>query len=143
MLPNSAVPTATKYKDAAHARVYATWVASLAWQNLSGNASKLIVTLLANYRPRTDRNGALQISGARAGALIGMSEAAGRRALDELVDGGWLTLEQFGKFRRDAPALYGLTMFPNAVTGAPASMAFLNQSDHLQPVTRDTYRNHP
>lgn len=114
---------ASTYRDRPHARIYAEWIELAAWRHLSGNAAKLLVAMLADYRP--GRNGYLEWSERRAGRTIGKSAATGRRALEELQDRGWIEVERFGKFqRRDAPTLYALTVWPNDATGDPATEAF-------------------
>jgi hypothetical protein len=118
---------AQKHSDAAHARIYQRWIGLPAWRHLSGNAAKLIVAMLTDYRPGT--NGKLAWSDKRAGDAIGMSETSGRRALEELEVKGWIAIQRMGKMRRDAPTAYALSMHPNDETAEQPTMAF----EHWMP----------
>lgn len=97
-----------------------------AYKAVSGNAFKLLVCMMAEYRPALQHNGRLEWSDARAGEAMGMSEASGRRALLDLEDKGWIAVQRFGKFQRDKPTTYALAMYPNDVTGEPATNAFVH-----------------
>ena len=95
-----------------------------AFRQLDGNALKLLVCMMAEYRP--GQNGYLAWSDKRAGEALAMSEASGRRALSELESKGWIAIERFGKFQRDKPTTYALAMWPNDAAGQPATNAFLH-----------------
>ena len=116
---------ATKCRTPPHARFLEKWIHLPAFKALNGNAMKLLICMLADYRPALQHNGKLEWSDARAGKAIGMSEASGRRALADLEDKGWIAVQRFGKFSRDKPTTYALAMWPNDVTGEPATNAFL------------------
>ena len=114
---------ATKFADRSHARIYAAWLDLPAWRYLSPIACKLLVAMLARYRPGT--NGALVWGAREAGQAVGMSQATGARALAELEEKGWITVECVGAFaRKNKPSNYALTYYPNDVSGEPASLAF-------------------
>jgi hypothetical protein len=115
---------ASKFADRPHARIYTAWTRSPLWRGLSGPAVKLLVGLLAEFRPGRDRNGAIPISAERAGDLIGASPATGRRARDELEAAGLLRRHEPGRFRRDQPATFAITVYPDEVTGVLASCPF-------------------
>lgn len=120
---------ATKYRDSAHARFYQKWMRLDAFHYLTGNAFKLLLCMMAEYRPELANNGKLEWSDSKAGRAIGLSEASGRRALADLEDKGWISVERLGQPRRDKPTTYALAMWPNGSTGEPATMAF----EHWQP----------
>lgn len=127
--PSSSMAKSTKYKDRPHARIYHAWLKLPAWRTLSGNAVKLLCVMLAEFRPADRNNGRLEWSDKRAGDAIGMSEASGRRALEELETKRWIAVQRIGKMRRDKPTMYALALYPNDETGQPPTMAF----EHWEP----------
>src|SRR5574337_912201 len=119
---------ATNLRDRPHARIYAHWRQYRAWRALSLASRALLVEILMEYRPGL--NGRLEWSCRKAAQAIGVSKDRAARALTQLELLGWLTVERSAAFgRRNAPARYALTMFPNDVTGGPASYAF----EHIDP----------
>jgi hypothetical protein len=118
---------ATNLRDRPHARIYAHWRAYPAWRALSLASRALLVEILMEYRPGS--NGRLEWSCRKAAQTIRVSKDRGARALTQLELLGWLTVERVGGFRSNAPARYALTMYPNDVTGDPASFAF----EHIDP----------
>lgn len=120
----SSMAKATKHTDRPHARIYHAWLKLPAWRKLSGNATKLLCAMLAEFRPHDGNNGRLAWSDRRAGDAINMSEASGRRALEELEAKGWIAFQRMGKMRRDMPTTYALACYPNDETGEPATLAF-------------------
>lgn len=120
----TAMAKATNHTDGPHARIYHAWLKLPAWRALSGNAVKLLCTMLAEFRPSENNNGRLAWSDKRAGDAIGMSETSGRRALEELEVKGWIAIQRLGRMRRDMPTTYALAMYPNDETGEQATMAF-------------------
>src|SRR5271154_5788370 len=119
---------ATKFRDRPHARIYAHWRQYPAWRALSLASRALLVEILFEYRPGL--NGGLEWSCRKAAKAVGVSKDRAARSLTQLECLGWLTVERLAKFsRRNAPACYALTMFPNDVTGDPASFAF----EHIDP----------
>lgn len=114
---------ATNFRDRAHARIYSHWRQFPAWATLSLVGRAILVELLLEYRPGA--NGRLAWSCRRAAKAVGVSKDRAARALIELETKGWLTVESVASFgRRNAPAEYALSAYPNDVSGAPASFAF-------------------
>jgi hypothetical protein len=114
---------AKNLRDRPHARIYAHWRQYPAWRTLSLAARALLTEILLEYRPGL--NGRLEWSCRKAGQAVGISKDRAARALTELELFGWLRVERIALFgRRNAPACYALTMFPNDVTGDPPSFAF-------------------
>lgn len=114
---------ATQFRDRRHARIYADWLHLPAWRDLSGDAMKLLIYMLANYRP--GENGLTDFSARQAGEAIGKSKSQGARALIELELSGWISVVRVGKFQaKNKPSRYALAMYPNNATGEAAMMAF-------------------
>ena len=80
--------------DRPHARIYDHHISHPAWKDLSGNALKLIVRLLANYRPAKPNS--FPVGGRRVADLIGVSEKTGNKVVDELIAKGHLREERKG-----------------------------------------------
>jgi hypothetical protein len=119
---------ATNFRDRPHARIYAHWRTYPAWRALTLAARALLVEILLEYRPGL--NGRLEWSCRKAGTTIGVSKDRAARALTQLELLGRLKVERPAKFgRRNAPARYALTIYPNDETGDPASFAF----EHVDP----------
>ena len=119
---------ATNLRDRPHARIYSHWGAYPAWRALSLASRALLVAILMEYRP--GRNGHLEWSCRRAASAIGVSKDRAARALTQLELLGWLKVERLAGFgRRNVPACYALTMFPNDATGELPSFAF----EHIDP----------
>jgi hypothetical protein len=119
---------AANLRDRPHARIYAHWRVHPSWRALSLAARALLVEIMLEYRPGS--NGHLEWSCRKAAKAIGVSKDRAARALIQLEGLGWLTVERIAQFnRRNSPACYALTMFPNDVTGDPASFAF----EHINP----------
>ena len=117
--------TATKHRTgAAYVQFWERWTKLPAFRELSGQAAKLLIVIMAGYRP--GKNGFLEWSDRKAGEAIGKSEATGRRALEELTEKGWITVERFGKTNPATPTRYALAMFPNDASAEPAGRDFEN-----------------
>jgi hypothetical protein len=113
---------ATKYRDLSHARIYVDWLDLPAWQELSGTAAKLLAAMLIEYR--SGNNGFIDWSAEKAGNAVGRHKATGARLILELIDKGWIDYTQVGHFKGKAkPSRYALAMYPNDVTGEPATNA--------------------
>ena len=69
---------------------------SAAWRSLSGSAVRLWLELHTRYNG--GNNGALTLSYAEAGELLGMGKATVQRAYAELLDRGFLALERKGNW---------------------------------------------
>ena len=67
-----------------------------AWRSLSGSAVRLWLELHTRYNG--GNNGALTLSYAEAGELLGMGKATVQRAYAELVEHGFLALEKEGNW---------------------------------------------
>lgn len=80
--------------DRPHARQYCHHLKHPAWKNLSGTAFKLLTYLLAEYRP--DKENSFPVGGRRVASKIGCSPTAGKKAVDELIQTGHLSLERRG-----------------------------------------------
>lgn len=112
-------------KDKPHARIYRDWMDLPSWRTLSPEAVKLLVEMLASYRPHEPNR--FQISGRLAADTIKCSRATAAKALEELEDRGWIKVEAFGRITGPRPnraACYSLTRYPTS-DGRPASKAFL------------------
>lgn len=84
-------------RDKPHARIYAEHLLHPAWQALSPNAFRLIVELLARYRP--DKPNSFGVGGKSVHNLIGVSEKTATRIVDELIEAGHLFVERKGSNR--------------------------------------------
>ena len=114
---------ATQFRDRRHARIYAHWLTLPAWRDLSGDGVKLLIHLLAHYRP--GENGLTDFSARQAGDAIGKAKSQGARALNELEAFGWIVVVRIGKFQaRNKPSRYALANYPNDATGEPPTLAF-------------------
>lgn len=80
--------------DRPHARIYDHHIIHPAWIGLSGNAFKLLVRLLADYRPAKPNS--FLVGGRRVGEMIGVSEKTGQKIVDELIECGHLREERRG-----------------------------------------------
>jgi hypothetical protein len=114
---------ASKHRDGPHARIYEKWLTLPTWRALSLAARSLLVEILARYRPGD--NGKLAWSVRQAAQVLGVSKSTAARALTELELNGWIAVATVSAFGGKAkPATYTLTMYPDDVTGDPASRAF-------------------
>jgi hypothetical protein len=117
------MPSATKYRDRPHARIYSAWVELPAWREASIAARCLLVEMLARYRP--GENGRIEWSVRRVAEVLGVSKSTASTALIELETTGWIEVTRAGSFSRKGRAsLYALAMFNNDVTGEPATRTF-------------------
>ena len=80
--------------DRPHARIYDHHLKQTAWQSLSPNAFKLLTYLLAEYRPAQPNS--FPVSARQVAAMIGVSEPAAAKAVDELIELGHLRVERRG-----------------------------------------------
>jgi hypothetical protein len=116
--------TATKLADAAHARVYHSWMNLPAWRNISPHARALLIEILASYRP--GQNGFLVWPQSRVAKVLQCGNVKAADTLVELEKAGWLEVTRAGAFSGARSAThYRLTYYPCAATGDPASKAFL------------------
>ncbi|PHO03019.1 helix-turn-helix domain-containing protein [Rhodobacteraceae bacterium 4F10] len=83
---------------------------SEAWRSLSGAAVRLWLELHTRYNG--SNNGALTLSYAEAGELLGMGKATVQRAYRELVEHGFLALEKEGNWYRRKAHEWRLTTKP-------------------------------
>jgi DNA-binding transcriptional ArsR family regulator len=81
-----------------------------AWRSLSGSAVRLWLELHTRYNG--GNNGALTLSYAEAGELLGMGKATVQRSYAELVAKGFLTLEREGNWYRRRAHEWRLTTKP-------------------------------
>lgn len=82
-------------KDRPHARVYHHWLEHPSWKELSPSAFKVIVHLMAEYRP--DQPNVFGVGERRMANLIGCGKVMAKKAIDELVEGGFLRVERRGR----------------------------------------------
>lgn len=83
---------------------------SEAWRSLSGAAVRLWLELHTRYNG--GNNGALTLSYAEAGELLGMGKATVQRAYKELVQHGFLVLEKEGNWYHRKAHEWRLTTKP-------------------------------
>ena len=81
--------------DSPHARIYDRHLQFESWKGLSGNAFKLLVYLLAMYRP--NKANAFPAGAKRVGEMIGVSPATAKRCVDELIAVGHVREERRGR----------------------------------------------
>ncbi len=81
-----------------------------AWRSLSGSAVRLWLELHTRYNG--GNNGALMLSYAEAGEILGMGKATVQRAYAELVDRGFLVLEREGNWYHRRAHEWRLTTKP-------------------------------
>lgn len=80
--------------DRPHARMYDHHLQHESWRSLSPCAFKLITYLLAAYRP--DKPNSFPVGARRVALMIGVSEAAARKAVQELIEKGHVKQERKG-----------------------------------------------
>ena len=83
--------------DRPHARIYDHDLNHAAWIGLSGNAFKLIVRLIAMWRP--DKPNSFPAGGRTISTLIGVDEKTATRLVKELAEAGHLRIERNGSNR--------------------------------------------
>jgi DNA-binding MarR family transcriptional regulator len=81
--------------DRPHARLYDHDLNHAAWSTLGCGAFKLLVYLLADYRP--ERPNSFPVGERRVALMIGVSEATAAKAVNELIEKGHLRLERRGR----------------------------------------------
>jgi len=86
--------------DRPHARLYDHWLQHPAWGTLSPPAFKIIVMMLAAYRP--DKPNAYPVGGRRMARRCGCAPATATNAIDELIAGDFLREERKGGNRGNA-----------------------------------------
>jgi len=86
--------------DRPHARLYDHWLKHPAWRTLSPPAFKIISMLLASYRP--DNPNAFPVGQRRMADMCGCASATAKKAVDELIEGGFLRQERRGRSRGSA-----------------------------------------
>jgi hypothetical protein len=119
-----AMTTATRLTDLPHARIYHSWLTLPAWRNISPHARALLVEILASYRP--GMNGALEWPQSRVVEVLQCGNVKAADTLVELEKAGWLEVTRAGAFSGARTAThYRLTCYPCAMTGDPASKAYV------------------
>jgi hypothetical protein len=83
--------------DRPHARIYDHEMKHPAWRGLSGNALKLLVALLASYRP--NKPNSFPVGAATVARLTSVSDKTAKRLVDELITTGHLREERKGRNR--------------------------------------------
>lgn len=83
-------------REPKHIRLYASIMASEAWQHLSGNAVKVLLALVS--RDDGTRNGALGFSYREAATASGISDRTAWRCLIELQEKGFIACTRKGAF---------------------------------------------
>lgn len=83
--------------DRPHARVYHHHVRHPSFQQLSGKAFQLIVTLWASYRP--NKPNAFPVGGMSVAKLVDVSPKTASKLVDELIKAGHLREERKGRNR--------------------------------------------
>lgn len=86
--------------DRPHARIYDHWLRHPAWQKLSPPAFKIITILMAQYRPANPN--LYPVGERRIADLCGCSPYSAKNAINELIKGGFLRVEQKGRSRGNA-----------------------------------------
>lgn len=84
-------------RDKPHARLYDHDMNHPAWRSLNGNAFKLLVSLLASYRPSNPNS--FPVGQKTVANLINVSEKTAKKLVDELLDAGHLREERMGRNR--------------------------------------------
>ena len=99
----------TYRKEPSHTRIYRRQMESIAWLHLSGSAVKVLLALAT--LERGSNNGELFLSDRKGAEFPGLSRNTVWRALNELLDKGFIYRTQEGGFSRKTPhaACYGLT----------------------------------
>ena len=99
----------TYRKEPSHTRIYRRQMESIAWLHLSGSAVKVLLALAT--LERGSNNGELFLSDRKGAEFTGLSRNTVWRALNELLDKGFIYRTQEGGFSRKTPhaACYGLT----------------------------------
>ena len=87
-------------KDLPHARIYDHYLQHPSWRALSAAAFKVIVMLMASYRP--DDANLFPVGESRIADMVGCAPATAKKAIDELIAGGFLRVEQKGRNRGNA-----------------------------------------
>lgn len=91
---SSALYPASRH-DRPHARLYDHDLNHPAWKALSGNAFKLLVSLLASYRP--NKPNSFPVGRKSVSERINVSEKTASKLVDELIDAGHLREERKGR----------------------------------------------
>ena len=78
-----------------HARIYDHWRRSAAWRSLTAQAKALYVEIAAQYRP--DKENHFPLSNAEAARLIPCAPRTALKAIDQLVERGFFSLERPGR----------------------------------------------
>jgi DNA-binding MarR family transcriptional regulator len=86
--------------DRPHARLYDHWMQHPAWRTLSPPAFKIISLLLASYRPANPN--AFPVGQRRMADMCGCAPNTAKKAIDELIEGGFLREERRGRSRGNA-----------------------------------------
>lgn len=83
--------------DRPHARLYDHHLNHAAWRSLSGNALKLLLYLMASYRP--NKPNSFPVGRKTLADKINVSEKTAAKLVDELVEKGHLREERKGRNR--------------------------------------------
>lgn len=83
--------------DKPHARMYDHHLQHPAWRSLSGNAFKLNVMLLAQFRPNMSNS--FPVGAATVSLMLNISEKTAKKVVDELIEKGHLWEQREGRNR--------------------------------------------
>lgn len=103
-----------------HARIEAKWIGMACWRSLSGNEAKLLVELLAQYRP--DQPNCFELSNSEVARRLRCSRRTANRVVDRLAKIGWIRVERHGGVRgkqRVRSRMVSLSLY-HTDTGKPA-----------------------
>lgn len=112
------------FKDPSHVRIYAAWLELQSYKSLSFTARALLVEILGRAEPHKF-NGKLCLPSRRLADWLDVSPVTAAKALNELIDYGWVSVERSATFRtKNKAGLYAVTMFRNVVTSEPPTFDF-------------------
>lgn len=78
-------------RDKKHVRIYVTMLDSPAWLSLSAHAQCVYIRIKQRYKGKeTDNNGQIPLSVREAGQYCHVSKNTGSKAIDELIDKGFI-----------------------------------------------------
>lgn len=106
------MPVTLSRRERPHARFYSHWLYLPAYRTLSSHAFRLLMELLARYRP--DRPNLFRVANTDVSRMCGCSRNSARRYVDELEERGWIRIERRGAFtgqRTSRPRAVSLSSF--------------------------------
>ncbi|WP_139792260.1 hypothetical protein [Henriciella litoralis] len=89
-----------KRRDMPHARIFDHWMHHPAWMELTSPAFKIIVMLMTSYRP--DKPNIFPVGERRVSAMSCCPPRTAKKAIDDLIERGFLRVEQTGRNRGKA-----------------------------------------